>query len=198
MLRAQIAAQSWRPTVLATPLRPLFGIWCGLVVLAVVTSRRSVDGFEVMGAVGAAALAGGVTLGLDDDANVMLRSSPTGALSRLGHRLVVLLPALFTATATLVVADRLLFVPRPVLPSAVALTALVATGIAVEVWWSRRRPETAAEGAAVAVMAWVLVESLAPDVWLLQRFAEAWHTDALVVLGVSIVLVLAGTAGRGV
>ena len=197
MIRADVAVESWRPTLLATPRRPLLAITSGLIMVAVVTSWRSAQASDLMTVAGAGALAGGVALGLDDEANTMLRSSPTGALTRLGHRLAVLVPALLVAAASLVVTDRLLFDQRSTQPSAVALAALVAAGIAVEVWWSRRRHETAAEGAAVVVMAWALAGSVIPDVWLAHRFAEAWHADAPWVLGVSIVLVVAGAGGRG-
>lgn len=196
MIRADVTVHSLRPTLLATPLRPLFVITTGLVLVAVVTSWRTVHASDVMGIVGGGALAGGVALGLDDEANSMLRSSPTGALTRLGHRLAILLPAALVAAMTLVVADHLLFIQGPANVSASALAALIATGVAVDVWWSRRRPETAAEGAAVVVMAWALAGSFVPDVWILHRFAEAWHLDAPLVLVFSIVLVIAGTAGR--
>ena len=82
------------------------------------------------------------------------------------------------------------------MPSASALVALVAAGIAVEVWWSRRRPDTAAEGAATFVMAWVLAASLVPDVWIVERVARAWELDAPWVLVVSVMVALAGTVGR--
>ncbi len=127
----------------------------------------------------------------------MLRSSPTTALVRLAHRLAILVPALLAATATLLVVDRVLFAERSTLPAASAFAALVAAGIAVEVWWGRRRPETAAEGAATFVMAWVLASSLVPDVWIMERVARAWELDAAWVLGGSIVLALCGTLGRG-
>ena len=83
------------------------------------------------------------------------------------------------------------------MPAASAFAALVAAGIAVEVWWGRRRPETAAEGAATFAMAWVLASSLVPDVWIMERVAGAWELDAPWVLVVSIVLVVGGTLGRG-
>ena len=126
----------------------------------------------------------------------MLRSSPTNALTRLLHRLAILVPALIVATATLLVGERILFAERSPLPSASALVALVAAGIAVEVWWSRRRPDTAAEGAATFVMAWVLAASLVPDVWILERVARAWELDAPWVLVASVMVALAGTVGR--
>jgi hypothetical protein len=90
-----------------------------------------------------------------------------------------------------------LFAERSPLPSASAFAALVAAGIAAEVWWGRRRPETSAEGAATFVMAWVLAASLVPDVWIAERVTRAWELDSPWVLVVSIVLVVGGTIGRG-
>ena len=176
-------------------LRPLVMVTGGLIVIGIVASWRSARAPDLFG-IGAAALAAAVALGLDDEANTMLRSSPTKALTRLVHRLAILVPALIVATATLLVADRALFAERSPLPSASALVALVAAGIAVEVWWSRRRPDSAAEGAAIVVMAWVLAPSLVPGVWIVDRLGRAWQTDALLVLLVSLVLVVVGTAGR--
>jgi hypothetical protein len=142
--------------------------------------------------VGAGALAGGVALGLDDEAASMLRSSPTHALDRLGHRLTVLVPASMAAAAALVVTDRL-FVPGPsAIPAVTAITALVAVGLAVQMWWSRRWADTAAEGAAAVVTAWALASLLAPDLLFLHRFAGAWRTHAHWVLGLSVVLVITG------
>ena len=195
MIRAQVITESWRPTLRATPLRPLVVVTGGLIVIAIVTSWRSARAPDLFG-IGAAALAAAVALGLDDEANTMLRSSPTNALTRLLHRLAILVPALIVATATLLVGERILFAERSPLPSASALVALVAAGIAVEVWWSRRRPDTAAEGAATFVMAWVLAASLVPDVWILERVARAWELDAPWVLVASVMVALAGTVGR--
>jgi hypothetical protein len=177
-------------------LRPLVVVTAGLILIGVVASWRSARAPDLFG-IGAGALAAAVALGLDDEANSMLRSSPTNALARLVHRLAILVPALFAATLILLVADRVLFAERSPLPSASAFAALVAAGIAVEVWWGRRRPETAAEGAATFVMVWVLAASLVPDVWIVERVARAWELDAPWVLVASIVLSLAGTVGRG-
>jgi hypothetical protein len=196
VIRVEVATESWRPTCRATSLRPLVVVTAGLILVAVVASWRSARAPDLFG-IGAGALAAAVALGLDDDANSMLRSSPTNALARLAHRLAILVPALFAATIMLLVADRLLFTERSPLPPASAFAALVAAGIAVEVWWTRRRPDTAAEGAATLVMAWVLAASLVPDVWIVERVARAWELDAPGVLVASIVLALAGTVGRG-
>jgi hypothetical protein len=196
MIRAQVLTESWRPTFRATPLRPLIVVTAGLILIAIVTSWRSARAPDLFG-IGAGALAGAAVLGLDDEANSMLRSSPSNALARLVHRLAILVPALVAATVMLLVADRALFAERSPLPSASAFAALVAAGIAVEVWWGRRRSETAAEGAATFVMAWVLAASLVPGVWIVERVARAWELDALWVLVVSIVLVVGGTIGRG-
>jgi hypothetical protein len=196
MIRAQVLTESWRPTFRATPLRPLVVVTAGLILIAIVTSWRSAHAPDLFG-IGAGALAAAVALGLDDDANSMLRSSPTNALARLVHRLAILVSALFAATLILLGADRVLFAERSSLPSASSFAALVAAGVAVEVWWGRRRPETAAEGAATFVMAWVLAASLVPDVWIVERVARAWELDAPWVLVASIVFSLAGTVGRG-
>lgn len=196
MIRAQVLTESWRLTFRATPLRPLMVVTAGLVLIAIVTSWRSAHAPDLFG-IGAGALAAAVALGLDDEAHTMLRSSPTNALARLAHRLAILVPALLVATVTLLVADRVLFAERSPLPSASAFAALVAVGIVVEEWWGRRRPETAAEGAATFVMAWVLAASLVPDVWIVERIAGAWQFDAPWVLGASIVLAVCGTLGRG-
>jgi hypothetical protein len=195
MIRAQVVTESWRPTFRATPLRPLVVVTTGLILVAIVASWRSARAPDLFG-IGAGALAAAVALGLDDDANSMLRSSPTNARARLTHRLAILVPALFAATIMLLVADRVLFAERSPLPPASAFAALVAAGIAVEVWWTRRRPDTAAEGAATFVMAWVLAASLVPDVWIVERVARAWELDASWVLVASIVLVVGGTLGR--
>jgi hypothetical protein len=196
MIRIEVASESWRPTSRATPLRPLVAVTSAMILIAIVTSWRSTSAPDVLG-IGAGALAAAVALGLDDEANSMLRSSPTNACARLAHRLAILLPALLAATAALLVADRVLFVERSPMPPTSAFAALVAGGIAAEVWWSRHRPETAAEGAATFVMAWVLAASLVPDVWIVERVARAWELDAPWVLVVSIVLVVGGTIGRG-
>jgi hypothetical protein len=196
MIRIEVAAESWRPTSRATPLRPLAVVTSAMILIAIVTSWRSTSAPDVLG-MGAGALAAAVALGLDDEANSMLRSSPTNAFARLAHRLAILLPALLAATATLLVADRVLFVERSPMPPVSAFAALVAAGIAVEVWWSRHRPETAAEGAATFVMAWVLAASLVPDVWLVERVVRAWELNASWVFATSIALSLAGTVGRG-
>ncbi len=188
--------ESWRPTLRATPLRPMVAVTAGLMAIAFVASWRSARAPDVFG-VGIGALAAALVLGLDDEANTMLRSSPTSALVRLAHRLAILVPGLLAASATLIVADRFLFAERSPLPSASAFAALVATGIAVEVWFGRRRPEMAAEGAATFVMAWVLAASLVPDWWIVERLAVAWQLDAPWVLGASIALGLCGTLGRG-
>ncbi len=196
MIRVDVATQSWRLTTRATPLRPLLIVGAGLMVIGIVTSWRNDALPEVVGVIGAGALAGAVALGLDDEATTMLRSSPSSALVRLGHRLVILVPALLAAALTLVAAGRLLFAERSSLPSAASLLALVAAGIAVEVWWARRRPETAADGAAVAVMAWVIAPSLVPGIEVIDRLGGAWQTQALSVLALSVLLVVAGTVGR--
>ncbi len=191
-----VATESLRPTLQATPLRPLLAVVSGLILIGVVASWRS-DAFpDVVGIVGAGALAAGVALGLDDEANTMLRSSPSCARVRLGHRLTILLPALLAAVLTLVAADRLLFAERSSLPSVSALVALVAAGIAVGVWWGRRRPETAAEGAAVVVMSWVIAPPLVPGIRVIDCLGGAWQTQAPWVITLSVVLALAGTAGR--
>ena len=195
MIRAQVVNESWRPTFKATALRPLVTVTAGLISIGIVASWRSARAPDLFG-IGVGALAAAVALGLDDEANTMLRSSPTNALTRLVHRLAILVPALIVATATLLVGDRILFAERSPLPSASALVALVAAGIAVEVWWSRRRPDSAAEGAAIVVTAWALAPSLVPGVWMVDRLGRAWQTDALLVLLVSLVLVVVGTAGR--
>jgi hypothetical protein len=188
--------ESWRPTIRATPLRPIGVVMIVMMAIGVIASWRSARAPDLMD-VGAGALAAALALGLDDEANTMLRSSPTAALVRLAHRLAVLVPALVAATVALIVADRFLFAERSPLPSISSFAALVAAGIAVEVWWSRRRPETSAQGAATFVMAWVLAVSLVPDVWILGRVALAWQRDAPWVLGASIALGLCGTLGRG-
>ena len=195
MIRAQVVNESWRPTFKATALRPLVTVTAGLISIGIVASWRSARAPDLFG-IGVGALAAAVAWGLDDEANTMLRSSPTNALTRLLHRLAILVPALIVATATLLVGERILFAERSPLPSASALVALVAAGIAVEVWWSRRRPDTAAEGAATFVMAWVLASSLVPDVWIVERVARAWELDAPWVLVASVMVALAGTVGR--
>jgi hypothetical protein len=196
MIRTQVVVQSARATVRVTPLHPLFAATSILIFVAVVTSRLGVQASEVLGLVGAGALAGGVALGLDDEAASMLRSSPTHALDRLAHRLTVLVPASMAAAAALVVTDRL-FVPGPsAIPAVTATTALVAVGLAVQMWWSRRWADTAAEGAAAVVTAWALASLLAPDLLFLHRFAGAWRTHAHWVLGLSVVLVITGATGR--
>lgn len=196
MIRVDVATESWRPTLRATPLRPMLTVVSCLMLLGIVASWRN-DAFpDVVGVIGAGALAGAVALGLDDEASTMLRSAPSCARVRLGHRLMILLPALLAAVLTLVAADRLLFAERSSLPSASALVALASVGIAVEVWWGRRRPETAADGAAVVVMSWVIAPTIVPGVRVIDRLGGAWQTQAPWVLAVSVVLAVAGTAGR--
>lgn len=196
MIRVEVVSDAWWPTFKATPLRPMLVTTATLILVAVVASWRSVHAPDLVG-LGAGALAAAVALGLDDEADTMLRSSPTNALARLAHRLAILVPVLVAATVALLVADRLLFAERTPLPSASALAALVAAGIAVEVWWSRRRPESSAEAAATLVMAWVFAASFVPDVWILERVAVLWRVDDPWVLVASIVLVIGGTIGRG-
>jgi hypothetical protein len=196
VISAEVATEARRFTLRATSLRPLATVTSGLILIGLVASWRSARAPDLAGA-GAGALAAAVALGLDDEANTMLRSSPTNALARLAHRLAILVPAVIAATATLLVADRILFAERTPLTPASSFGALVAAGIAAEVWWSRHRPDTAAEGAATLVMIWVLGSSLVPDVWIVERVARTWELDAPWVLVVSIVLVVGGTVGRG-
>lgn len=188
--------QSVRPTILATPLRPLLTATTALLVVMVITSRsiEQAPGAMIVAAVGA--IAGSVILGLDDEANSTLRSSPTVALVRLVHRLAILVPVLLVAVAALVVADRLLYARASPLPSPTAFVALVTAGVAVQVLWSRHRPDASAESAAVAIVTWALAGTLVPNVAPLPTIADAWLTRAPWVLGVSIVLIAAGTAGR--
>ena len=181
----------------ATPLRPLTTVTVGLILVAVAASWRSSRAPDVLGTIAVGALAAGVALGLDDEAATMLRSSPTGAFTRLALRIVSLAPALLGAVASLLVADRLLFAARTAVPPLAALGALVMTGIAVDVWSSRRWPEASAEGAAVAVMAWVLAGLLAPDVWLAVQIADAWRAESGWVLAVAAGVAVAGTCGQG-
>jgi hypothetical protein len=196
VITLEVAAESFQPTLRATPLRPLLAVVAGLLLVGTVTSWSGDALPDLVGAIGAGALAAGLALGLDDEANTMLRSSPTGARSRLAQRLALLVPALLAAAVTLVVADRLLLAQRSSLPSPASLAALVVAGVGVEVWWSRRRPETAADGAAVVVMSWVIAPSVVPGIRVIDRLGEAWQTQAPWVLALSVVLVVAGTAGR--
>ena len=196
MITVDVAAESWRSTLHATPMRPLLIVASGLMLVGVVASWRSGALPEVVGIVGAGALAGAFALGLDDEAIAMLRSSPTSALIRLGHRVAVLVPAMIAAAVVLVVAERLLFAERTALPSISATSALVTAGVAAEVWWSRRRRESAAEGAAVAVIAWALAPSMLPGWWFVDRLGHLWQRDASWVCVLSVVLAVAGTAGR--
>jgi hypothetical protein len=196
MFRTEVAAQWLRPTWHATPLRPLLFVTASLMFITAVTSSAGLRASGVPGGVAAGALAAGVALGLDDEAHTMLGSSPTGALHRLGHRLLLLVPAVVAATAVLVASDRLLFDRRSEMPSALALAAIVATGVAVEVWWSRRRPDTAAEGAATVTMGWALAGPLVPDVTMIQRVADSWRLDAVWVLGMACLLVITGATSR--
>ena len=66
MIRAQVVTESWRPTLRATPLRPLVVVTGGLIVIAIVASWRSARAPDLFG-IGAAALAAAVALGLDDE-----------------------------------------------------------------------------------------------------------------------------------
>ena len=196
MITLEVAAESLRPALRATPLRPLLVVVSGLMLVGVVTGWRRAALPDVVGIIGVGALAGAVALGLDDEANTMLRSSPTCPRARPCHRLALLVPALIAAAGTLVVANRLLFAERVSLPSAASLAALVVAGVGVEVWWSRRRPDTAAEGAAIVVMSWALAPSLVPGVWIVDRLGEAWQTEAPWVIALSVMLAVVGTAER--
>jgi hypothetical protein len=196
MSRVEVAVQSVRPTLHATPLHPLVVTTSGLLLVAVAMRWSGVQGSAMLGVAGAGALAGAVALGLADEADAMLLSSPTGALRRLGHRLVILVPASAIAATALAVGDRLL-VPGPsAMPSAVAVVALTAAGLVVQIGWSRRWPATAAEGAAVFVLTWALAGLLVPEVPFVHRATVAWHQHAPWVLGVSVVLVITGSIGR--
>ncbi len=188
--------QSLRPTIIATPSRPLLTATTVLLVVMVITSRSNEQAPGPMVIAAAGAIAGSVILGLDDEANSTLRSSPTSAFVRLAHRLAVLVPALLVAVAALVVADRVLFARASPLPSPTAFVALVTAGVAMQVVCSRHRPDASAEAAAVAVVAWSLGGTLAPDVAIMRTVADAWINRAPWVLGVSIVLIAVGTAGR--
>ncbi len=196
MIRIEVTAQSVRATLHATPLGPLLAATSMLILVAGVVSRLGANASDLVSVAAAGALAGGVALGLDDEADSMLRSSPTCALSRLGQRLIVLVPALLAAAAALGVTDQLLFHGPSARPSAVAFAALAAVGVAVQVWWRRRWPDTAAEGAAIVVMAWALAGIPGPDALFLHYVADVWHTHAPWVLGLSIVLVITGATGR--
>ncbi len=196
MMNSAVATQSFRATASITPLEPLVSIAAGLVAVAVVMSWRMSETPDLLLTAAPGALAAGVALGLDDEGFRFIRTMPTTALARLGLRLAVLLPVLVVATASLFVFERMLFDHPGITPSATALGALVAAGVAIEVGVSRNRPENAAEVAAGAVMAWAVAESLVPNVLGLQTLAGAWHTHALAVIGASLVVAIFGSAGR--
>lgn len=196
MIETAVVTQSFRATAAATPLRPLAAVTAGLIVMAGVVSWQSPDAPELIVAAAPAALAAGVALGLDDEGFRFIRTVPTTALARLGLRLAILVPAMVASAACLLVAGRLFFDGLGDPPSPSALAALVGTAIAVEVWWSRHRPDYAAEGAAAVVVAWALSPSVLPAIRVLQDGAYAWHTHALVVLSISVVAAIVGSRGR--
>ena len=196
MIGSAVVTQSFRATVSVTPLRPLATVTAGVVAVAVAVSWRLPEVPDLLVSVTPGVLAAGVALGLDDEGFRFVRVVPTTALARLGLRLAVLIPALIAATVSLLVAGGLLFDSKAEAPSLGALSALVAAAIAVEVWWSRHRPETAAEGAGAVVVAWSLSSSILPDVAALQAGANAWHTHALAVFGLSVVAAVVGSCGR--
>ncbi|TFH16991.1 MAG: hypothetical protein E4H05_06630 [Acidimicrobiales bacterium] len=168
----------------------------GLVAVSVMASWRLPEIPDLVAMAAPGALAAGVALGLDDEGFRFIRMVPTTALTRLGLRLAVLIPALIAATAVVLVVGGLLFDASVRAPSLGAAAALVAAAVAIEVWWSRHRPETAAEGSAAAVVAWSVSASILPDVAVLQAGANAWHTHALGVLGLSVVAAVVGSRGR--
>ncbi len=195
MIESEVVTQSFRATVSVTPLRPLAAITAGLVSIAVVASWRVPEVPDVLVMATPGALAAGVALGLDDEGFRFIRPVPTTALARLGLRLAVLIPVLIAAIALLLVTDGLLF-DSPVDASSASVAALVAAAVAVDVWWSRHRPETAAEGAAAVVVGWSLSASVLPDVAVLQAGANWWHTHSFAVLGLSVVAAALGLRGR--
>ena len=196
MIDSAVARQSFRATVSVTPLHPLAAVTAGLVAVSVVASWRLPEIPDVVAMAAPGALAAGVALGLDDEGFRFIRVVPTTALARLGLRVAVLIPVLIAATAVLLVVGGLLFDSPVDAPSLGAFSALVAAAVAVEVWWSRHRPETAAEGAAAVVVAWSVSSSILPDVAVLQAGANSWHTHAGALLGLSVAAAVVGSRGR--
>ncbi len=196
MIQSAVVTQSFRATVAVTPLRPLAVVTAGLVAVAVAASWRLQEAPDVLVMAAPGALAAGVALGLDDEAFRLVGPVPTTAIARLGLRLSVLIPALLASVVGLLIAHELLFARTLRAPSAGAVSALVAAAIAVEVWWSRFRPEGAAEAAAVVVVTWSLSAFVLPPVDAIQAGADAWNRYPLVVLGVSVVAAVIGSLGR--
>ena len=196
MIGSAVVTQSLRATIAVTPLRPLAAVTAGLAAVAMVASWRLPNVPDVLVMAAPGALAAGLALGLDDEGFRFIRVMPTTALTRLGLRLSVLIPVLIAATASLLVAGGVLFDAPVDAPSLGAVSALVAAAVAVEVWWSRPRPETAAEGAAAVVVAWSLSATMLPDVVWLQTGANAWHTHSPAVFGLSVVAAIVGSCGR--
>lgn len=195
-MNSAVATQSFRATASITPLEPLASITAGLVAVAVVMSWRMSATPDLLLSAAPGALAAGVALGLDDEGFRFIRTMPTPPLARLALRLTLLLPVLVVSTTSLLVFERVLFDHPGITPSASALGALVAAGIAIDVVVSRYRPESAAELAAGAVVAWAVADSLVPNMVGVKTLAGAWHNDALAVLAASIVIAIFGSAGR--
>ena len=190
-----------RPTSRATPFQPLLGVTLALVTLGAIVGARTNQAPTELVVAAYGAIAAGVVLGLDDEAKVMTRSLPATAIARLFHRLLLLGSAAVAASALLLSADRLFFDQPAATPPAVAILALTSTSIAIEVWLARRRPDAAADAAAVSVMVWALSATLLPDLVVvrsisLQSISEAWIDRSWWVLATSSVLTVLGTTGR--
>jgi hypothetical protein len=194
-MRPDVAAHALRSTIHATPLRPLLTVTSGVLLIGAITSRHSTQVPDVMVIAVVGALASGVVMGLDDEAHEVLKTSPTTALSRLALRLAILVALFFGAAGALVTADCMLFSQRSATPAPMAVAALVAAGIAIEVCWSRRRPVLAADGAAVVVMVWSLSGALFSDAVLVGAITDAWRGHASLVFVLSLLVVIAGTSG---
>ena len=195
MMQPEVVTQSFRATVSVTPLQPLGVVTVGLVSIAVAASWRLAEAPDVVLTAAPGALAAALVLGLDDEGFRFIRPVPTTALARLGQRLLVLIPALVASIAVLLVVGRLLFAEID-MPSAGALSALVAAGVSVEVWCARYRPEVAAEVASATVMGWSLSATFLPNLEVLQTGANSWQTHAVVVVVVSVAATAVGLRGR--
>ena len=164
------------PTSRALPWRPL------LVVVPTLTAALAIA--FVAGAdpapptllgLAVALLAAAALLGLDDPARSLLAAVPTSLARRRAHRLVLLVPVLVGAAATLLaVAHRLDLVTATVTSGTASLAALVAWGLAAGRLVERWRPELVAPVAAGTPIAWVLAAAALPADGVVGDLAHAW------------------------
>jgi hypothetical protein len=184
------------PTRRAVPWTPLAAATVSLVVVACVarvgTARAPLELLNLA----CGAFVAAIAFALDDTAHALVQPLPVSARSRLAHRMVLLLPVSAIAGGFLLIVGRLVFdeVPSQRPPFA-APAALLGAAIAMRVWWSRRRPDHAAEAGAAVAIGWPAFRAVVPADLFPDWMTSAWIIHPWPVLGVAITLIVIGTGG---